>query len=104
MKLASESGMKCAGSVVVVARTYSGSDGRRVTIARVEGPPTTVLADAPAERLQASTIAGRPSVIQQPVVANHGTLVYMRDDTSYWVVNGIGLPASEVIKVAEGAR
>jgi hypothetical protein len=93
----------CEDDVINIQRTYSDGKGIAIDVTRVIGPPA-ISSKAPAERLEATTIGGRPAIIMRPVVAAMGNAVFIRDSSSLWEITGRGIPLEELVKVVEGLR
>lgn len=104
MKLTYEGGNTCSGTVVTIARNYAAPNGAMLIVGRGLGEPATER-EAPADRLEPSTIGGRPAVIKKPVFPGDRFTIYMRDDAgTLWIVSGFRLTVAEGLKVAEGLR
>lgn len=81
---------------------YIGSDFTSVSVTRVPGTPV-LRPIAPRDRISVATIGGRPALITgDPLKA--GTTLFLRDETSYWVVVCGRLDPDECKRIAEGAR
>jgi hypothetical protein len=98
-----EGGNKCRDVVVAVVKNYQGSDDSQIAVMRFANTPQ-IVADAPQGRLESATISGRAAVIERPVVPEGRTAVYLRDELGYWIVSGVRMPESEVLKIAESVR
>jgi hypothetical protein len=102
-ELTFEGGNKCRGIVVAVIRDFGIKGGAQIAVARIAASPE-IPAEAPASRLQAATVAGRPAVIVAPVFDGDRVAVYMRDAAGYWMVSGAHTTLDAVIKVAEAVK
>ncbi len=102
-ELTFEGGNTCGGAVVAVIRNFGIKGGPQIAVARI-GAAAEIPTEAPASRLQASTIAGRPAVIVLPVFDGDRVAVYMRDAAGYWMVSGAHTTLDTVLKVAEATK
>lgn len=83
-----EGGNKCREQVVAIVRNYGIKSGPLMVVARVASEPA-IPADAPAERMGARSIGGRPAVVTEPAYSGDRAVVYMRDELGYWMIAGI---------------
>jgi hypothetical protein len=97
-QLSFEGGNKCRGIVVAAVKNFS-TDEMKIAVMRVANTPQ-IVADAPQDRLEAATIGGRPAVIEHSVVPEGRTAVYLRDELGYWIISGVRVPETEVLKIA----
>ncbi|MDO8673871.1 MAG: hypothetical protein Q7O66_20870 [Dehalococcoidia bacterium] len=100
VKLQSATASACEDDIVVLEKTY---DKYMLSVMRMAGPPFDN-ANAPRERMESTTIGGRPAVIVHPERTKGHVLIYLRDGFSLWKVHGFGLDQEEVVKVAEGLK
>lgn len=95
----------CKGVLVHVERRWVIRDkGANVVIYRWQGEHATPI-DAPAERVSAATVGGKPAVVVKPLVEGYDyAAVYLAEDFGITTVVGDGLSLEETIKIAEGLK
>jgi len=94
----------CQDEVVTIGFEYQLDNGL-LTIYHIAGAPLYE-GRFPSDRLQPSTIGGRPAVVAAPLSAPSlpQYTIFMRDARSFWIIQGRGVPQTELIKVGEGVR
>jgi hypothetical protein len=102
-ELTFERGNKCGDKVVAIIRNYGINGGAQFAVARIGASPE-IPTDAPATRLQAATVGGRPAVIELAVFDGDRVAVFMRDSSGYWMVSGVHTTTDAVLKVAEATK
>jgi hypothetical protein len=91
----------CKGTVAHVEREWIIPNGD-FFIDRYQGEHAFSV-DAPAQRILAATIRGRPAVVVKPLVEGYDrSTVIVAEDFGFTVVSGFGLSTEETIKIAEG--
>lgn len=101
-KLIAEGAAVCGGETVNVARSWSTEAGPPISIAHFARPPMFV-AEAPEDRLEATTIAGKSAVIVKPKLPNHVTKVLLTGEDGSWLVSGY-LEPGEMVSIAESLK
>jgi len=107
--LAAEGGNVCRGVVVALLRNY-GQTNSQVTdaepvvfIGHIKSGPD-VYAEAPEDRLEATTLGGRQSVIQRPRFALDPIRILMKSDLGYFALSGRRIAVAELLKIAESVQ
>jgi hypothetical protein len=95
----------CKGTVAYVEREWTiQPGGGDVFIARRQGE-RAIDWDAPVERIEATTVAGKPAVLVKPLLERDDYAgVIMVEDFGITVVRVFGLPFDETLKIAEGVK
>jgi hypothetical protein len=61
--------------------------------------------DAPAERISAATVGGKPAVLMEPLVEGYDySTVIISEEFGFTVVAAFGLSLDETVKIAEGLK
>jgi len=94
----------CKGTVAYVERDWGIRGKGDFYIIRYQGE-RAIDVDAPAERLSAATVGGKPAVLVKPLVEGYDySTVILAEDFGITVVAAFGLPLEETIKIAEGLK
>jgi hypothetical protein len=91
----------CKGTIAYVERKWITPDNALITINRRQGEHA-IGNDAPAERISAATVAGKPAVLFHPVFEGEDSGVVIAEDFGITSVRVFALPLDEAIKIAEG--
>jgi hypothetical protein len=95
----------CKGTIAYVEREWIiRPEGGDIFIARRQGE-RTIDWDAPAERIAAATVAGKPAVLVKPLFERDDYAgVIIVEDFGITVVRVFGLPFDEIVRIAEGLK
>ena len=95
----------CKGVLVYVERQWVIRDKGAYLVIRSHQGEHAAAIDAPAERVSAATVGGKPAVLVKPLVEGYDYAgVYLAEDFGITTVVGDGLSLEETIKIAEGLK
>jgi hypothetical protein len=111
MELTREEAAVCDGEVATIVKEYSVQDSRLrgdyriISVKRQTYREPAIPRGAPADRLKAATVGGRPAVIQEPVIPKDRLYIYMHEQAeTFWMVGGFNTELEEVRQFAEALR
>lgn len=94
----------CGSAATGISRAYRDDKSETPISIGHSYRPAQFVANAPADRLEAATVGGRPAVIQKPVFEGDTTTIYMRGENDDVLGVSGDLPTDEVVKIAESLR
>lgn len=91
---------KCGDAITAVTENWTSSSGH-FSVARLATGPV-IEGHYSSDRLEATTINGRPAILVNPRFFGEQAYIYMRDDHSLWVVSSKELSVEALLQIAGG--
>ncbi len=93
---------QCGDTVDLVSETWSSPSGHFSVSRRASSP--VIANHYSADRLEATTIGGRPAIVVHPRFAGEEVDIYLRDHDSFWTLRSEDLSVDMLVQVAAGLQ